>query len=165
MRMGNLGFRAAAGTILGVLLLVPTLGLAQSTTTNTDIKILLDKIRADKKLLVASNMELTEPEKMAFWPIYDAYQKDLQLINDRLVKLIKAYADGYTAKTITNDQAKKMTDDLIIIEADEAKLRSSYATKLSAALPGKVVARYMQIENKIRAALKYDMASSIPLVP
>jgi len=37
MRMGNLGFRAAAGTILGVLLLVPTLGLAQSTTTNTDI--------------------------------------------------------------------------------------------------------------------------------
>jgi len=110
-------------------------------------------------------MELTEPEKMAFWPIYDAYQKDLQLINDRLVKLIKAYADGYTSKTITNDQAKKMTDDLIIIEADEAKLRSSYATKLSAALPGKVVARYMQIENKIRAALKYDMASNIPLVP
>ena len=129
------------------------------------MQILLDKVKADKKLLVAANMELTEPQKMTFWPIYDAYQKDLQGINDRLVKAIKAYADGYNAKTITDDQAKKLTDEVIAIEADEAKLRSTYATKLNAALPGKVVARYMQIESKIRAALRYDMASSIPLVP
>jgi len=129
------------------------------------MQILRDKIKADKKLLVASNMDLTEAEKTAFWPIYDAYQKDLQGINDRLVKTIKSYADGYTSKSLTNDQAKKLTDEAIAIETDEAKLRSTYATKLSAVLPATKAARYLQIENKIRAALRYDMASAIPLVP
>jgi len=36
---------------------------------------------------------------------------------------------------------------------------------LNAALPATKAARYLQIENKIRAALRYDMASAIPLVP
>jgi hypothetical protein len=129
------------------------------------MQILLDKIKADKKVVVAANLELTEPEKMTFWPIYDAYQKDLQGINERMGRTIKSYADAYNSKSLTNEQAKKLTDDALAIEADEAKLRSSYAAKLNAVLPAKTVARYIQIEGKIRAALRYDMASSIPLVP
>jgi len=151
--------------ILCAVLLISVPAAAQTKLSNTDLQILLDKIKADKKLVIASNMELTEAEKMTFWPIYDAYQKDLQALNDRLVKTLRAYADAYIAKTLTNEQAKKLSDDSIAIEADEAKLRTSYAAKLNAALPGRVVARYMQLEGKIRAALRYDMASSIPLVP
>ena len=134
-------------------------------TTNTDLQILLDKVRADKKVLVAANMEMTEAEKTAFWPIYDAYQKDLSGINERLAKTIKAYADAYVARSITNEQAKKLTDDVVAIEADEAKLRANYSAKLFAALPARTAARYLQIESKIRAALRYEMADSIPLVP
>jgi hypothetical protein len=182
--MGKFGFRAAVGTVLFVLAVMPTLTFAQNTagagaksttqpaatstqaaTRSTDMQIILDKVKADKKLLVAANMDLTEAEKTAFWPVYDAYQKDLQAINDRLAKTIKSYADAYNAKTLTNDQAKKLTDEAIAVDADEAKLRSTYNTKLNAVLPGTKVARYLQIENKIRAALRYDMASAIPLVP
>jgi hypothetical protein len=42
-----------------------------------NMQILREKIKADKKLLVASNMELTESEAKNFWPIYEDYQKDL----------------------------------------------------------------------------------------
>ena len=42
-----------------------------------NMAIVLEKVRADKKLLVAANMELTEQEAAAFWPVYEAYQKDL----------------------------------------------------------------------------------------
>jgi hypothetical protein len=82
-----------------------------------------------------------------------------------LTKTLKSYADAYNAKSLTNDQAKRLTDEAIAIDADEAKLRSTYATKLSAVLPATKAARYLQIENKIRAALRYDLASVIPLVP
>ncbi len=37
------------------------------------MQILREKIRADKKLLVAENMQLTEAEAKAFWPVYDQY--------------------------------------------------------------------------------------------
>ena len=43
-----------------------------------NMQILRDKIRADKKLVVAQNMPLTDSEASAFWPIYDAYQADLR---------------------------------------------------------------------------------------
>ena len=42
-----------------------------------NMQILRDKIKADKKLVVATNMELTESEAKGFWPIYDAVSKGI----------------------------------------------------------------------------------------
>ncbi len=36
-------------------------------------------------------MELTESEAKNYWPVYDDYQKELQKINQRLVKLLNDY--------------------------------------------------------------------------
>jgi len=129
------------------------------------MQILLDKVKADKKLVVATNMDLTDAEGKAFWPIYDLYQKDLQGINDRLGKTILAYADAYNNKTLTDAQAMQLTNEAIAIDQDEVTLRKSYAAKLNRVLPAKKTARYLQIENKIRAGIRYDLASGIPLVP
>ena len=60
--------------------------MAQTASTNMDI--LRQKIKADKKLVVAENLQLTDTEGAAFWPVYDAYQKDLQQINQRMTKVI-----------------------------------------------------------------------------
>jgi hypothetical protein len=129
-----------------------------------NMQILRDKIRADKKLLVAANMELTESEAKNFWPIYDQYQKDLQKINQRIANLLEGYAADFRGKTLTDDKAKKLIDESTAIEEAEANLKSSYAPKLSKVLPVRKVARYLQIENKIRAVVKYDLASGVPLV-
>ncbi len=132
---------------------------------DANMKILRDKVKADKKLVVAANMELTDAEGKAFWPIYDAYQKELQVLNERMAKTILVYAEGYNNKTLTDDQARKLADEALSIDEAEVKMRRSYAQKLNQALPAKKAARYIQIENKIRAAIRYDLASSIPLVP
>ncbi len=139
------------------------LGFAQDKPAD-NMQILRDKIRADKKLLVATNMELTESEAKAFWPIYEEYQKDLQKINRRIADLLESYAADFRSKSLTDDKAKKLIDESLAIEQAEANLRSSYAPKLSKVLPVKKVARYLQIENKIRALVKYDLASGVPLV-
>jgi hypothetical protein len=57
-----------------------------------------------------------------------------------------------------------MIDEAIAIEQAETNLKSTYASKLSKALPVKKVARYLQIENKIRALVKYELAQGVPLV-
>jgi hypothetical protein len=139
--------------------------LAQDKPADTNMQILLDKVKADKKLVVAANMDLNETEAKAFWPIYDAYQKDLQAINDRLGKTILAYADAYNKKALTDDLAKQLTNEALGIDQDELTLRKTYAAKLNGVLPAMKVARYIQIENKIRAAIRYDLATGIPLVP
>ena len=94
----------------------------------------------------------------AFWPVYEAYQKELQQINQRLAATIKAYADAYNKGPVTNEAAKKLLDEAMAIDEAEAKLKSATVPKVLAALPATKAARYIQIENKIRAALRYELA-------
>ena len=160
--------RGFATTIIGAALVstlfgYAPLGIAQDKPAD-NMQILREKIKADKKLLVATNMELTEAEAKNFWPIYEDYQKDLQKINERLIQALQSYAADYKNKSMTNEKAKKLTDEYLSIEQAEVKLKSSSVPKLSKALPATKVARYLQIENKIRAVIKYDLAASVPLV-
>ena|SRR5262252_3193012 len=90
--------RALAPLLLAAAAFLASPALAQdapSSSPDTNMEILIQKIRADKKLLVASNMELTDAEAKKFWPLYDAYQKELDRINQKLGKTIKDYADAF----------------------------------------------------------------------
>jgi len=157
-----------ARKIIGVAAAVMLLGCAPLSVAQDkpadNMQILRDKIRADKKLVVASNMELTESEAKAFWPIYEQYQKDLQKINQRMASLLDSYADDFRKKSLTDDKAKKLINEAVAIDKAEADLKSTYAPKLSKVLPTRKVLRYLQIENKIRALVKYDIAQGVPLV-
>jgi hypothetical protein len=121
---------------------------------DTNMEILKEKLKADKKLLVAANMSLSEPEGKKFWPLYDAYQKDLMQLNERLAKTIGAYADAYKEGqgTIKEDTAKKLLHEVLAVE------------KVGKVLPATKTARCIQMENKIRAVIKYELAAQIPLV-
>ena len=162
MRRGVVKMAMIVGVVI-VLCGLVTPGGAQDKPAD-NMQILRDKVRADKKLLVATNMELTESEATGFWPIYEQYQKDLQKINRRLANLVESYAADFRSKSLTDDKARKLIDESVGIELAEAKLKSEYAPKLSKVLPAKKVARYLQIENKIRAVVKYDLASGVPPV-
>src|SRR5262249_13987214 len=131
-----------------------------------NMDIVLAKVQADKKLLVADNMKLTESEAKGFWPIYDSYQKDLAAINDRLGKTVSAFSDASQKGTanVSDEAAKKLTDDYLQVEQDEVNLKKAYAKKLSGVITPAKIARYLQIETKIRSAVKWDMAKNIPLI-
>ena len=135
--------------------------LAQDKPADT-MQILREKIQADKKLLVATNMDLTEKEAQAFWPIYESYQKDLGLLNGRMLVLLQDFAKTYQA--MTDEEARKLVGEYLAIERDRVRLKQSYLPKLRQALPEKKVARYLQIENKIEAVIRYELARKIPLV-
>lgn len=127
-----------------------------------NMQIVIEKVRADKKLLVADNMQLTGTEAKAFWPVYNRYQDELFLIRVRTAKLIKDYKDAY--ENMNNDTARKLLDEYMNIESLTLKLRKAYLPKFREVLPEAKVVRYYQIENKIQAALVYEVAASIPLM-
>ena len=137
--------------------------MAQTAATN-NMDILRQKIKADKKLLIAQNLQLTDAEGTAFWPVYEAYQKDLQQINQRLGAMVVAYAGAYKKGPIADDVAKKLLDEAVAIDGAEAKLKGALVPKVLSALPATKAARYLQIESKIRALVRYELAEGIPLV-
>jgi hypothetical protein len=149
--------------MLALAFIVAVPAVAQTQSTSTDMQILADKVKADKKALVAENMELTEAEAKSFWPIYDAYQQDLQKINNRMTQTILEYADAYSKGALDNATAKKLLGEALAIQESELKLQQTYVPKLEKVLPEVKVARYIQIESKIRALVRYALASKIPL--
>ena len=127
-----------------------------------NMEIVLEKVRADKKLLVAENMQLTETEAKSFWPIYEAYQKDLGTLLERMAKVIEGYRANFL--NMSDENAGKLLDEYLAIQNDDTRLMQSCLSKLREILPEKKVMRYFQIENKISAAVNFELARNIPLV-
>ncbi len=152
-----------AVVLSALVLFISGMAWAQQADKPADnMQLVRDKLQADKKLLIADNMNLTENEAKAFWPVYESYQKDLIALNDRTLKNIGDYAAN--VDKMTDDTAKKLVTDHLAIEGDRQKLRQSYLPKFAKVLPYKKVMRYYQLENKIHAVVMYEAAKQIPLV-
>ncbi len=147
--------------VVGMVLAMVGPAMAQDKPAD-NMKLVIDKIRADKKLFVAENMQLTQSEAKGFWPVYEKYQDELFLLRMRTAKLIADYADNYTK--MTDATATKLLDEYMAIEGLGPKLRQAYLPKFRKVLPPMKVVRYYQIENKIQAALMYELGRKIPLV-
>jgi len=127
-----------------------------------NVDMLLDTIRANKKALVASNLTLTDQEAAAFWPLYDRYQDELKAVQERGVQVIQDYTASFN--DLSNEKAMKLADDWLAAEGDRVKVRRTYLDEFSKVLPGRKVVRFYQIENKMDAVMRYDLASEIPVV-
>jgi hypothetical protein len=120
-------------------------------------KIMFDQ----KKLIVMQNMEFSEQEGKAFWPVYNEFQEELFQVDQRAAKLIVAYAASY--QTLTDDQAAILVGEYLDIQKSRIDLFDKYLIKLSKYLPAKKVFRYMQVENKMEAISRYEISKEIPL--
>jgi hypothetical protein len=139
-----------------MLLVVPVLALADEAL-DLKKKIMFDQ----KRLVVMENMEFTEEEAAAFWPVYDKHQEELFQVNQRGAKLILAYASVY--QTLTDEQAVKLVDEYYDIQDDRLTVMKKMAVDVGKVLPGKKAFRYMQVESKLSAIGRFELAKEIPL--
>jgi hypothetical protein len=133
----------------------------------TDMQALRNAVRTDRKAFVASTLQLTDAEAKKFWPLYDAYQRDVDLANQRrnvvvttLIGMDKPPSDLY---------ARNLATELMAADEAEVKSRRSLQNRLMRGVPTRILpprkaARYLQLESKIRAVQAYDIAANIPLV-
>jgi len=153
---------------LAVALCVVTLVAAQTPRAAdamddvTDMQALRAAVKADKKAFVASRLALTDAEAKRFWPIYDTYQRNLDLTSRRLVVAVEGLL--FRDRAMTNLAAKKLVAELIAVDETELKSRRTLRNRVMRALPPLKAARYLQLEEKIQAVRDYDLASTVPLI-
>ena len=126
-----------------------------------DMDRLREKLRADKKAVVASALELTEGEARTFWPVYNMYQSAMHSHNERVLILIETYAKSYD--TMTDATATNLLTQYLALERDHLALLTSYLPRFQKVLPPRKVLRLYQVEHKARAVVNYELARSIPL--
>ena len=139
-----------------LLLLTPALALADEAA-ELQKKIFMDQ----KKLVVMENMEFTEQEAQQFWPIYEEHQEKLFKNSLQLAKVIASYASVY--KEMKSDEALVLLDEFQQAQKQRLDVLHQYANDLKKILPGTKVMRSLQVEYKLQAIARFEMAKKIPL--
>jgi hypothetical protein len=142
----------------------PQANASQSSngSIDQDIELLRKDIRSQKKQLIAANVQLTDSEAQAFWPVYDQYTADLVKTNNDKYALIKEYAQSYD--TMTDAQADDWTKRVLQLDANVAALRLKYLPAFHKVLSPKKTALYEQVERKTQMLIDVQLALQIPLV-
>ena len=143
-------------------LVVCTLALSGTASAQTSQKQLdIAAARAQRKATVGANMNLTPDEASKFWPVYDAYEKSMDSIEDRHVRELKDFAAKYN--NFTDADAKKKLDEVIAIQQARLDVQKQFIPQFRAVIPQVKVTRFYQIDNKIQALIQCDIAQLVPL--
>ena len=155
--------KSVAVILFGVAMAAAQSGWSQDKNADvTDMQALRTAVRADKKAFVASTLQLTDAEAKKFWPIYDGYQRALDLANrERALVVVDMVGSD---KPVSDLYAGNLAKEIVDADEIEIKARRTLYNRVMKALPAKKAARYLQLEAKIRAVQAYDIALAIPLV-
>ena len=126
------------------------------------IKMLKENLKAQKKDIITEEMKTFTPEEAKrFWPIYDAYNTELEKFVDARLAVIKAYVDDYD--TLTDAQATELLNRRFNIQKQRNALDDKYRKQFETALSPKRLVRFYQIEHQLQLLIELQASSSLPL--
>lgn len=126
------------------------------------LEVSRDAVKTGRREFVTRYMNFTPEESEKFWPVYESYQKDLAVPNQRLADLGAKFISNYP--TFTEAEAKQILTDYLNAEKNILDRKRTYVGRFSKAISPKKVLRLYQLENRMDAAVSYDLAGSLPLV-
>ena len=137
---------------------------AEDAATDAAIEQLRKDARADVNTIISAAMRFTADDAAKFWPLYKTFEQGRKAIGDEKVALIKAYATSYSAGPVADERAKELMTRAIAIEEKSLAAKRQFMQDLQKTLPGKTVARFYMVQNRIELLTALELAEGIPLI-
>jgi Spy/CpxP family protein refolding chaperone len=135
---------------------------APTPTTEQVLEQFKTDLQAKRADLMAKNMTLTADQAAKFWPLYDQFQKEQDVIMDEQAKAVEAYANAFA--TLTDADSQAFVKAQLDRDARMTALRLKWLTKFQTVLPGGLAARVIQIDRRIGQIGQAVLSSQLPLV-
>ena len=107
-------------------------------------------------------MSFDATQAAAFWPVYKAYEAERTALGDDRLHVIQDLAEHFDSLKDANE--KGLLNRSMVIEEKRVALERRYTDEFLKVLPGKTVARFFQVENRINNLINLKLSSQIPLV-
>jgi hypothetical protein len=152
--------------IASVLTVAAQAGAQAATPSAEDAAIeqLRKDARSDVQTILTATMKFTPEEASKFWALYKPYEDSRKAIGDEKLALIKSYATSYNAGPVNDERAKELTAKAVAIEEKSLASKKAFLQELSKSFPGKTVARFYMVQNRIDLLTSLELASGIPLI-
>jgi Spy/CpxP family protein refolding chaperone len=119
-------------------------------------------LQAKRADVMAKNLSLTAEQAAKFWPLFEQFQKEQNVIIDAQSKSIRNLANQY--ETLTDAQALDYVNTLLARDDQMHALRVKWLAKFQGAVPPKVAARAIQIDRRLSNATQMAISAQVPLV-
>lgn len=127
-----------------------------------DKKELQAKIMKMKRATFTQNLKLTKEESERFWPIYEAYENELNAVMEKKHDSMSKFKDT-DLLSLDEEQAKALLNMEIENEKMIANLKVSYYEKFSEVLPVQKVVKLLSEEKELmRKVMKKDRKERKP---
>ncbi|MDT9000600.1 hypothetical protein RQP53_15100 [Paucibacter sp. APW11] len=153
--------RALACAGLALSLALPAMAEQSPAADAARIQSVRDKLRTDRKSVVLHNLKLDAAQTAKFTPIYDAYAAELNKLNRELTRMVVAAVNSNGE--MTGPQAKVASKDYLSLADAELKLLRKYHPRVVKAVGEVAGNRFLQVEDKIHALSRFDIAWATPL--
>ena len=135
---------------------------SQETNIRAYVELLRSDVKSVKTTILTETMQLDDEQATKFWPIYRAYDLELQNLNDQKLAGIQEYAKNYG--DLTDEKADELAKLALELENKRNDLKKKYYEKVREQLGGVVAARFLQVENQMLMIVDLQIASLLPIV-
>ena len=135
-------------SILTFVLLIPLIRLSAQNPN-------LEKFSMYKIGFFTKKMNLTSLEAEKFWPVYNDYQKQKNLIQREKIMLIRDF--NQNESILDDSRLTEMGDKLIKYISEESSLAVAFHKSIKEILPPEKVIRYYQAENQYKIQLLKEL--------
>ena len=139
---------------------------AKAATPPEDPAKAMAEMRADLQAqradLMAKNITLSAAEAAKFWPLFEKFQAEQNVIIDAQLKGIKEYSDKY--QTLDDAAALTYVDSFLKRDEQMTALRRKWLPEFKKVVSGGTAARVIQIDRRLGQAAQVMLSSQIPLV-
>ncbi len=142
----------------------PSNAQSEGLLSQKEIAAAKESVERKRNFVVIANLDLTDEEGKAFWPLYDEYRIKIREVRIRRLQLIQDYAERYNADNVDDAFAESAIKEFLDIQADTVKVRRKYWKKFRRIIPATKAARFYQLETKMDAEVDYVLAGGTPLV-
>jgi len=125
------------------------------------IQLMRSDVRKQKAQVMGVVMQLDAGEAAKFWPIYMGFERELTLIYNGVVALVKDYAANYEA--MSDPVADRLATKLLDLEQQRNDLKRRYYKKFKTELDPVTAVRFLQVENQIERLIDLQIASELPI--
>lgn len=121
-----------------------------------------DSMQAKRADIMAKGLTLSADQAAKFWPMFEKYQKEQNLIIDTQVKAIQKYAASYDK--LTDADAVAFVKSLLERDARMEALRVKWLETFQTAVSPGTAARAIQIDRRLSLLAQAQLSSQVPLV-
>jgi len=115
--------------------------------------------RAD---IMAKGLTLTSDQAAKFWPLFETYQKEQDLIVAGQLEATEQFAQNY--QELSDKDALAYVNALLARDKKMHDLRVKWLAKFQTVLPTKVAVRAIQLDRRLSQVAQVQASQKIPLV-